>query len=153
VQNPGNGPSYDTTLDNLTYKLTYQPNQKNRISHFINFNRKRQPYRDAANNRYANAIYRQDMPQWTGKLEWESTLTPKLFLDVRIGTWGYNWTNKGYTDANGALFPRQVENATGNIYGTYNGQHYDRSRDQAEATAPYMLDVFSVSATILRSAS
>ena len=61
---------------------------------------------------------------------------------MRIGTWGYNWTNKGYTDANGALFPRQTENATDNIYGTYNGQRYDRSRDQAEGTVSYVLDRF-----------
>jgi hypothetical protein len=68
ADNPGSLP-FDTTLDNLTYKVSYQVNENNKISQLLNFERKQQPFRDAASNRYGDAVFKQNFPQWIGGLE------------------------------------------------------------------------------------
>ena len=64
VDNPGTGPPFSTILSNGTYKLTYQINAKNKISQMLNFERKQQPFRNAGNNQYADAVYNQDLVEW-----------------------------------------------------------------------------------------
>jgi hypothetical protein len=137
VNNPGTGPPFATTLTNGTYKLTYQLNAKNKISHMLNFERKQQPYRNAASNQYADAVYNQDLVQWIGNLEWSSTLTSNAFLNVRLGSWGYNWTNTAYPGASGQIEPRRTETATGDVAGGFNPQRYSRRRFQIEPTLSY----------------
>jgi hypothetical protein len=137
VEKPGTGPPFSTILSNGTYKLTYQLNAKNRISHMLNFERKQQPYRDAASTRYSDAVYNQDLVQWIGNLEWNSALSPTAFLNVRLGSWGYNWGNKAYPGPSGAIEPRRVENQSGAIAGGYNPQRYSRRRFQIEPTLSY----------------
>jgi hypothetical protein len=138
VNNPGTGPPFSTILSNATYKLTYQINPKNKISNMLNFERKQQPYRNAANNQYADAVYNQDLVQWIGNIEWSSTLSPNAFLNVRAGSWGYNWVNEAYANATtGRIMPRQVDNTSGDVAGGYQPQGYFRRRVQLEPTLSY----------------
>jgi len=47
----------------------------------LNFERKQQPYRNAASNQYSDAVYNQNLTQWIGNLEWSSTLSPKCLFE------------------------------------------------------------------------
>lgn len=131
VTAPGTGPFY-TQLSNATYKLTYQINDKNKISQMTNFERKQQPYRNAANNQYLDAVYNEDLVEWISDLEWSSTISPNAFLNVRAGDWGYNWVNGAYGSA-----PRQTETQTGDVAGAFDGQGYFRKRSQIVPTLSY----------------
>jgi hypothetical protein len=144
VTAPGTGPFY-TTLGNATYKLTYQINSNNKISQMTNFERKQQPYRNAANNQYLDAVYKQDLVEWISDLEWSSTLSPNAFLNVRVGDWGYNWVNGAYSGPGGGLAPRQTETQTGNVAGSYNAQGYFRRRSQITPTISYSTNFLGLS--------
>jgi hypothetical protein len=142
---PANKPgtaAFPTKLDNLTYKLTYQLSTNNRISQFMNMNRKQQPFRDAGSTRYEDAVYKQDFPQWVANLQWDSTLSPRAFLTARAGTWGYNWTNTAYAGPSGVVENRRQELATGNLAGGFNPQRFGRKRLQFEPTFSYSVDHF-----------
>jgi hypothetical protein len=139
VDKPGTGPPFSTILSNGTYKLTYQINATNKISHMLNFERKQQPYRNAASNQYADAVYNQDLVQWIGNLEWSSTISPNAFLNVRAGSWGYNWGNKAYPGTSGSIEPRRTDNTSGDVAGGFNPQRYSRRRLQFEPTLSYAL--------------
>ena len=138
VDNPGTGPPFSTILSNGTYKLTYQINSKNKISQMVNFERKQQPYRNAANNQYADAVYNQDLVEWIGNLEWSSTISPNAFLNVRAGSWGYNWVNEAYANTTtGQIMPRRTDNTSGDVAGGFQPQGYFRRRVQFEPTLSY----------------
>lgn len=138
VNSPGTGPPFGTILSNATYKLTYQINAKNKISQMVNFERKQQPYRNASNSQYADAVYNQDLVEWIGNVEWNSSLTPNAFLNVRLGSWGYNWVNEAYANSiTHQIMPRQVDNTSGDTAGGFQPQGYFRRRSQLEPTLSY----------------
>lgn len=146
VQNPGTGPPFYTALSNATYKLTYQINDKNKISQMTNFERKQQPYRNAANNQYQDAVYNEDLLEWIVDLDWSSTLSPNAFLNVRVGDWGYNWVDGSYGPGlNGnTLSPRQTETETGDVGGSFDANAYFRRRSQITPTLAYSTNFFGV---------
>jgi Carboxypeptidase regulatory-like domain len=137
VAAPGTGPPFNTILSNGTYKLTYQINANNKISQMLNFERKQQPYRNAASNQYQDAVYDQDLVEWIGSLEWSSTITSNLFLNVRLGSWGYNWTNTAYKNTAGVYGVRETDNTSGDVQGAFNPQRFSRRRFQIEPTMSY----------------
>jgi hypothetical protein len=138
VDNPGTGPPFSTILTNGTYKLTYQINANNKISQMLNFERKQQPYRNAGNNQYADAVYNQDLVEWIGNLEWNSSLSPNAFFNVRLGSWGYNWVNEAYgNSATNQIMPRRTDNTSGDVAGGWQPQGYFRRRVQVEPTLSY----------------
>ena len=136
VDAPGTLPFY-TVLSNLTYKLTYQLNAKNKISHMLNFERKQQPFRNASATQFGDAVYNQDLTEWIGDLEWNSTLSANANFNLRIGSWGYNWGNTAYPGPDGVVDVRRVENSTGDTAGGFNPQRYNRRRVQIEPTFSY----------------
>lgn len=139
ANDPGSLP-FNTTLDNATYKVTYQINSNNKISQFWNMERKQQPYRGASNTTYGDAVYKQNFPQWIAGVEWNSTLSPNAFLNVRLGSWGYNWTNRAYADpATGEIGVRRTDNTSGNTAGGYNPDSFYRRRFQIEPTFSYSM--------------
>lgn len=140
VNNPSSGPAFTTTLSDAIYKVTYQINSNNRISQFLNFDRKQQPYRNASNTQYSDAVYKQDLVEWIGNLVWDSTLSSKAFLEVRLGSWGYNWTNGAYNGPDGGVDFRRTELATGDTAGGFQPQGYFRRRVQLEPTFSYDAD-------------
>jgi Carboxypeptidase regulatory-like domain/TonB dependent receptor len=146
VQDPGTGPAFYTALSNATYKLSYQLNPKNKISQMTNFERKQQPYRNAANNQYQDAVYDEDLLEWIVDLDWSSTLSPNAFLNVRVGDWGYNWVDGAYGPGlNGnTLAPRQTETQTGNVAGSFDANAYFRRRSQIMPTLSYSTNFLGV---------
>ena len=143
---PSKAPDFLTKLQNVTYKLTYQLNQNNKISHFLQWGRKYQPYRNASADTSLDGIYSQNSFSYAGKLEWNHIVNPTLFFDVRLGTFGYNWPNQPYapdgTVAVGKdpLAYRRSDQITGRTSGGYSGYRYDRRRYQYEAVGNWYND-------------
>ena len=143
---PSSAPDFLTRLQNITYKLTYQLNQNNKFTHFLQWGRKFQPYRDAAATRTLDAVYSQNSFSWAGKVEWNHIVNPTLFFDVRVGTFAYNWPNQPYepdgtvSDNKEELAYRRSDQITGNFAGGYSGYRFDRRRYQYEAVGNYYKD-------------
>jgi hypothetical protein len=98
---PADNPSdfeFATRLSGLTYKLTYQLNQNNKLSQWLQVRRKEQPHRDADTDLYLDAVFKQDSISPYGGVEWHRIVSPSFFFNTRFGSWGYNWTNYAYGD-------------------------------------------------------
>ncbi len=143
---PNTAPDFLTRLQNVTYKLTYQLNQNNKISHFLQWGRKYQPYRNASANTSVDGVYSQNSFSYAGKVEWNHIVSPTLFFDVKATAFGYNWPNQPYdpdgTVAKGKdrLNYRRTDQITGNDAGGYSGYRYDRRRWQYEAVGNWYRD-------------
>ena len=95
IQSPGSVPSYAYDR-NATYKLTGNINQKQRLSHYIQWNPILKPQRNLAAGDYEDAMYYQKAMAWVGNVQWTSTWSPKFFTNMLIGTWGYNFPQVPY---------------------------------------------------------
>jgi Carboxypeptidase regulatory-like domain len=93
------GTPFDTKLRNYTGKLSYQMNQNNKFIGYLQHGTKQQPNRTDGSNRIATAVIHltadstvlQDSPSWVYKGEWNGTITPNMFVEVRGGQFGYNF--------------------------------------------------------------
>jgi hypothetical protein len=79
VENPGDFGQL-TSLQNGTYKLSYQLNQNNRLSHYIQYGRKLMPERGGTSTRYRWTIYNQDSGSYAANAEWNSIVSQKLIF-------------------------------------------------------------------------
>ncbi len=134
---PGTGPATGTYLQNLTYKLTYRASDNNKFSHFIQFGGKQMPYRGANATLYLDAPQDQEDGAWSGNFEWNRIMSPSVYFETRLSTFGYNWPNYGYgpdgeTYANRQY--RRYDNYTGNTAGAYGEYRIDRRRWQFDWT-------------------
>ena len=114
VEDPGTF-EFVTRLTSVTEKISYQVNQNNKVSQFIQFRRKEQPHRNANGNRYLDAVFKQDSISPYGAGEWNSVVSPTFFFNARFGTWGYNWSNFAYggdLTLNDNFVPRRIERVT-----------------------------------------
>ncbi len=137
LEAPGTGPNFVTKLQNATYKLTYQLNRDNKLTHYLQWGRKYQPYRDADASRTLDAVYSQNSFSWAGKVEWNHIQNSKFFFDARVSTFGYNWPNLPYTPdlsvgSGSDLRYRMYDQTSGFNAGGYYGYRYDRRRYQGE---------------------
>ena len=82
VEDPGSFGQL-TSLQNGTYKLSYQLSQNNRFSHYVQYGRKLMPERGGTSTRYRWSIYNQDSGSWAGNLEWNSIVEPEVLLPRR----------------------------------------------------------------------
>jgi hypothetical protein len=140
VEAPNSNTDYTSLIQDVTYKLTGQINPKHRFSQFVQWERKLTPLTNAASNYYKNAAYIRNLPGWSGGLEYDGTLTSRLFVTARVGVWGYNVLNA--QDPSLPPTPRRTEQQTGNIAGTALAFRYNRRRIQYEPTGSYFLDNF-----------
>ncbi len=95
VEAPGTF-EFVTRLSGITEKVSYQLNQNNKVSQWLQFRRKEQPHRSASSNLYLDAVYKQDSISPYGGVDWHSVVSPTFFFNARFGTWGYNWSNFAY---------------------------------------------------------
>jgi hypothetical protein len=95
VENPGTFGQL-TSLQNGTYKLSYQLSQNNKISHYIQYGRKLMPERGASSTGYRWTVFQQDSGSWAANIEWSSIVSPKFFFRVAGSSFGYNWPNLPY---------------------------------------------------------
>ena len=131
--------TFDTTLWNAVGKVSYQANQKNKITGYYQWGQKIQPNRlPFATYTYASPeqTWTQNSGSWVYKGEWNSTVNDKLYLEARYGDFGYYFP----------LFSNSSENYffhdTGQLYslGAHQKQQLDRDRKQFNLAATYFLD-------------
>jgi hypothetical protein len=128
-------PDFLTRLRNATYKLTYQLNPNNKITHYLQYGHKVQPYRNAGATETLDSVYYQDSGSWAGKVEYNWIANSKTYFDFRAASFGYNWPNYPY-NTDGSVGRRETadfrrsDTITGNVAGGYSGYRYDRARWQ-----------------------
>lgn len=143
VEKPGSVAFYSKD-QNITYKISGQINKNHRLSNYIQWNPILKPYRGGASNEYLDAVYYQKAVAWVGDVQYSGIITPKLFVNVLLGTWGYNFPQVPY-GPNGSLgygAIRQTDVTSGNVAGSYPEVRSDPRRYQFEPTGSYFVDNF-----------
>jgi Carboxypeptidase regulatory-like domain len=160
IQNPGTVASYAYDR-NVTYKLTGNINNNHRLSHYIQWNPILKPQRSSAAGMYEDAMYYQKAMAWVGNVQYNGVITPKFFVNMLVGTWGYNFPQVPYGAfagdpgtpgcpcaktlppvAIGQLAPRMTDLASNDIAGSYPEVRLDPRRYQVEPSGSYFLDNF-----------
>jgi hypothetical protein len=144
VEDPGNFGQL-TSLQNATYKLTYQMSPNNRFSHYVQYGRKLMPERGGTATRYRWTIYNQDSGSWAGNLEWNGIISPQFIVRAAASSFGYNWPNLPYGvngELNDNLNNRWTDNGSGTTYtfGSESADRNDRRRWQYDVQATYFKD-------------
>jgi hypothetical protein len=139
--------TFDTKLWNPVAKVTYQANQNNKIIGYYQWGQKLQPNRLP----FGTYIYgtpgptfRQDSGSWVWKGEWNSTLSDRLYVEARVGSFGYYFPTIANSDE--SYFFR--DSGTLEINGAHRKWQLDRERNQYTGAATYFLDTASGSHTI-----
>lgn len=138
------GTPFDTKLRNYTGKLTYQLNQSNKFVGYLQHGTKTQPNRTDSSNRLgapvhitADSTTLQDSPSWVYKGEWNGTITPNMFVEVRGGQFGYNFgLDSNTTDT------RYESLSTNQILGGGRDWELRRRRNQYTGAISYFKDNF-----------
>jgi len=98
---------FQTTLQNLSGKVTYALSTNNKLIGYALAGNKKQPNRldtyvigaTAAIHNSADSTWNQAYWGHTYKGEWGSVLTDTMFVELRVGQYGYNWPNFRRTEA------------------------------------------------------
>jgi hypothetical protein len=147
--------TFDTKLWNAVAKGTYQANQKNKFIGYYQWGQKLQPTRlpfGTAIYNSAGPTFRQDSGSWVWKGEWNGTVSDKLYVEARVGSFGYYFP----TIANSEDDYFWRDSGTLAIEGAHRKWQTDRERNQYTAAATYFLDTgagshtFKVGGEILR---
>ena len=166
IQAPGTVASYAYDR-NATYKLNGNINNNHRLSHYIQWNPILKPQRGSAAGLYEDSMYYQKANAWVGNVQYNGVITPKFFVNVLVGTWGYNFPQVPYgafpgdpgtpgcticaknlpAVAIGQLAPRMTDLTSGDTGGsgssnTTSETRLDPRRYQIEPTGSYFLDNF-----------
>lgn len=131
--------TFDTKLWNPVVKGTYQVNQKNKLIGYYQWGQKTQPNRlpyAAYFYNDAGSTNKQDSGSWVWKGEWNSTLTDKLYVEARVGDFGYYFPLTANTDE--PYFWRDT--GLSELTGGQQKWQLDRDRKQYTAAATYFLD-------------
>jgi hypothetical protein len=165
IQSPGSVASYAYDR-NATYKLSGNINNNHRLSHYIQWNPILKPQRASAAGLYEDSMYYQKANAWVGNVQYNGVITPKFFVNVLVGTWGYNFPQVPYgafagdpgtpgcpcsktlpSIAIGQLAPRMTDITSNDTGGsgssnTTSESRPDPRRYQLEPTGSYFLDNF-----------
>jgi hypothetical protein len=131
--------SFDTKLWNPVAKVTYQANQNNKLIGYYQWGQKLQPNRlpfGTAIYRSEGPTFKQDSGSWVWKGEWNGTLSDKLYVEARVGSFGYYFPTIANSDED--YFWR--DSGTLAIEGAHRRWQTDRERNQYTAAATYFLD-------------
>jgi hypothetical protein len=134
-----------TSLQNATYKLTYQLSPNNRFSHYVQYGRKLLPHRGGGSTLYRNSVFQQDSGSWAGNLEWNGIISPQFIIRAAASSFGYNWPNIPY-GVNGVLNEdlnaRWTDDGSGTTYtfGSAAADRNDRRRWQYDIQSTYFKD-------------
>jgi len=137
---PISGQLFDTRLWNPSGKTTYQINQNNKLIGYYQWGQKEQPNRlPSSTNSYTDlgATLAQLSGSWIYKGEWNSTLSNKLYAEVRYGVFGYYFPLLANTDSTA----HQVVNAQlAQYFNADQKEQLDRQRRQATGSLTYFKD-------------
>jgi hypothetical protein len=139
--------TFDTKLWNPVGKVTWQATQNNKFIGYYQWGQKLQPNRlpqSTYTYRSEGPTYTQDSGSWVWKGEWNGTLSDKLYLEARVGDFGYyfpliaNSEEQYYFRDSGTL----------EIEGAHQKWQLDRDRKQYTGAATYFLDTAAGNHTI-----
>jgi hypothetical protein len=133
---------FTTELQNITYKVSGQLSKNHHLSHYLQWGRKFQPLRNAANTQYPDAVFKQNSMSFASNIEYNGILSPKFFVTARVGLFGYNWPDLPYPGPDGLVAPRRTEQVSGDVAGGFGPRRQNRRRWQFEPTGSYFLDNF-----------
>jgi hypothetical protein len=139
--------TFDTKLWNAVGKGTYQANQNNKIIGYYQWGQKLQPNRlpfGTAIYESPDPTYKQDSGSWVWKGEWNGTVSDKLYVEARVGSFGYYFP----TIANSEEDYFWRDSGTLEITGAHRKWQLDRERNQYTGAATYFLDSTAGSHTI-----
>jgi hypothetical protein len=139
--------TFNTKLWNPVAKVTYQANQNNKLIGYYQWGQKIQPNRlpfGTAIYRSPDSTFRQDSGSWVWKGEWNGTISDKLYVEARVGSFGYYFPTIANSDED--YFWR--DSGTLEIAGAHRRWQTDRERNQYTAAATYFLDTGAGSHTI-----
>jgi hypothetical protein len=138
--------TFDTKLWNPVGKVTYQVNPKNKLIGYYQWGQKHQPTRIVFNALYQNAdsTVSQNSGSWVWKGEWNSTLSDKLYVEARVGSFGYYFPL--IANSSEPYFFRDP--GTLAIAGAERRWQLDRERNQYTGAATYFIDSARGSHTI-----
>ncbi len=139
------GTPFDTKLVNYTGKGTYQANQANRFTGYMQHGTKTQPNRTDSSNRLgapvhitADSTVYQGSPSWVYKGEWNGTIGQNMFAEFRAGQFGYNFGLDSNTAAT-----RYESLDTNQILGGGRDWELRRRRNQFTGAFNYYRDNFA----------
>ena len=139
--------TFDTKLWNPVAKVTYQVNQRHKLIAYYQWGQKLQPTRlPFATYTYQSPgpTFRQDSGSWVWKGEWNGTVSDKLYLEARVGSFGYYFP----TIANSEEDYFWRDSGALEIIGAHRKWQTDRERNQYTMAATYFLDTGMGSHTI-----
>ena len=121
---------YETTLTNITGKLTGQIGSNHRFSGFVQAQEKDYPERTADAFRYKESTFHQIFKPLAGKAEWSWVISDRTYLNAFFGYWKYdsdilNWTED----------PAAYDTVTLRYAGRYNPSPYYVGRHRAQYNA------------------
>jgi hypothetical protein len=131
--------TFDTKLWNPVAKVTYQANQNNKLIGYYQWGQKLQPNRlpfGTAIYRSEDSTVKQNSGSWVWKGEWNGTLSDRLYVEARVGSFGYYFPLLANT--NEQYFWR--DSGTLEILGGERRWQLDRERNQYTGAATYFLD-------------
>jgi hypothetical protein len=139
--------TFNTKLWNAVGKGTYQASQNHKLIGYYQWGQKIQPNRLP----FGTAIYdspdptfRQDSGSWVWKGEWNGTVSEKLYIEARVGSFGYYFPTLANSEED--YFWR--DSGTLAITGAHRKWQLDRERNQYTGAATYFLDTAAGSHTI-----
>jgi hypothetical protein len=131
--------TFDTKLWNAVGKTTYQANQNNKLIGYYQWGQKLQPNRlpfGTAIYKSEGPTFKQDSGSWVWKGEWNGTISDQLYVEARVGSFGYYFPTIANSDED--YFWR--DSGTLAIEGAHRKWQTDRERNQYTAAATYFLD-------------
>ncbi|MEZ5286579.1 MAG: hypothetical protein R2712_17585 [Vicinamibacterales bacterium] len=131
--------TFDTQLTNPSTKWTYQVNQANKLIGYYQAGKKLQPNRLPFSTYFyddAGETWKQQNLAWVWKGEWNGTISDKLYVEARMGDFGYYFPLLSNGDATYGW----RDTALGEIEGSYYTWQIDRDRKQTNGAATYFLD-------------
>ena len=138
--------TFNTRLWNPVAKVTYQATQNHKLIGYYQWGQKIQPNRLPFGSyvyETEGPTFRQDSGSWVWKGEWNGTISDKLYVEARVGDFGYYFPTIANSDED--YFWRDTGEQI--LTGAHRRWQQDRDRKQLTGAATYFLDTTAGSHT------
>jgi carboxypeptidase family protein len=98
-------------FNNFTTKETYKPGNKDTLIGYYQFGRKEKPLRGLSATTPPESALAQNSPSWVYNGRWQRTWSNRLFTEINVGNFGYDWPMKPNVDF--TTHPPHHDNSTG----------------------------------------
>ncbi|HEY7789616.1 MAG TPA: carboxypeptidase regulatory-like domain-containing protein, partial [Vicinamibacterales bacterium] len=131
-------------FDNFTTKETWKPTSKDTLIGYYQWGKKQKPLRSLSVNTPRASTLAQVSPSWMFNGKWERVWTNRLFTELNIGNFGYDFPERPSVDY--TTNPPRHDLATGvnsgagfAVGGTYGPFELERAKPQVYGNATYYL--------------